>query len=693
VRTPFDTCLSVTTNGAMAALGRFPRCSATTTPQKSKIATTGAGRVLTLRSPGRTRIEDPLRAPVFRTSQFHRYWKTSPPERRVAKIRSAETDIGALAKFANEPGFILLREKSGWRMYRRPVRVLSARDPETLQDALAAIDQQVRSGGEAAGFLSYEAGYALEPKLRPRLGGRSDLLCWFGFYDTALRLDQLGFPPGDSRQIVQNRAPQITRGQYDAALSAIHEWISAGDVYQINFTYRVAFESLRCAWCLFTSLCHRHPVPYAAFVNTGLEQIVSLSPELFFSIRGRRIVVKPMKGTADRGLTLEDDVRCGEALRVSEKNRAENVMIVDLMRNDLGRICSSGSVRTTRLFEVERFPSVWQMTSTVEGELGEECTPDSVIRALFPSGSVTGAPKIRAMELISELETAPRGIYTGSIGYFARTQAQFNVAIRTAILQGRDGLLGVGGGITYDSSSAEEWKESQSKAAFLTQDAPDFKIIETMRWEREYGLVEEHLQRMRASAEYFGFRFEERTARETLGEVTRGFLDRPQRVRLLLAPDGSLEVDSSEIMDVAPFGQVRLSTQSVLSSDRFLYHKTTRRRMYDEELAAARAAQCDDAVFFNERGELTEGTIHNVFVVQGARWRTPAIACGVLPGTYRALILRSFPNAREDVLKLDDLASADAIYLCNSVRGMFPVRLWGDPKVPQFQARRVPGCC
>lgn len=587
-----------------------------------------------------------------------------------------------MAKFATEPGFVLLREESGWRMYRRPARIVTADNPQALDRALAEIDCHVKSGGEAAGFLSYEAGYALEPKLRPLLGERSDLLCWFGLYDAAVTLDNLSFPPGDSEELVRHSTSTITRGQYDEALGAIHDWISAGDVYQINFTYRLDFESTSCAWCLFTSLCYRHPVPYAAFVNTGLEQIVSLSPELFFSIRDRRIVVKPMKGTADRGLTLEDDVRHAEALRVSEKNRAENVMIVDLMRNDLGRICSTGSVKTTRLFEVERFPSVWQMTSTIEGRLCDECTPDSVIRALFPSGSVTGAPKIRAMQLISALETTPRGVYTGSIGYFAPARAQFSVAIRTVVLRGQDALLGVGGGITYDSSSADEWKESQSKAAFLTQDAPDFKIIETMRWEGEYRLLEEHLDRMRSSAEYFGFRFEEGAVREALEKIVPKFAARPYRVRLLLAQDGSIELDPSEIIDVAPFGRVRISRQTVLSSDRFLYHKTTRRALYNEELAAARAAGCDDALFFNERGELTEGAIHNVFVVNGALWRTPAIACGVLPGTYRASILKNRRNTREDVLTLDDLLRADAIYLCNSVRGLFPVRPLEDPPAP-----------
>jgi para-aminobenzoate synthetase / 4-amino-4-deoxychorismate lyase len=295
------------------------------------------------------------------------------------------------------------------------------------------------------------------------------------------------------------------------------------------------------------------------------------------------------------------------------------------------------------------------------------------------------------MELIAEVETAKRGVYTGSIGYFAPGQAQFNVAIRTPVLHGREGLLGVGGGITYDSFPAEEWNESQSKAAFLSQQAPDFKIIETMRWDGEYALFEDHLRRMRASAEYFGFQFKDTAIRRTLEEMAPSFTNRPHRVRLLLSQDGSIEIESSEI-DFVLFGRVRLSAQTVCSSDRFLYHKTTRRKMYVEELAAAKAAGCDDALFFNERGELTEGAVHNVFVVKDGIWRTPAIACGLLPGTYRAFILRTRDNARDDVLTLDDLACADAIYLCNSVRGIFQVRL-SEKLTPRAASLATRGVC
>jgi para-aminobenzoate synthetase / 4-amino-4-deoxychorismate lyase len=558
-------------------------------------------------------------------------------------------------------------------MYRRPARILSPHSPGELADALLEIDRHVREGGEVAGFLRYEAGYALEEKLRPLLRNSLDL-CWFGLYDQALPFP-FSIPPNNTENIIEKETSTITRAQYDLALHAIHDWISAGHVYQVNFTYRLAFRSLCSPWHLFAALCDRHPVPYAAFVNTGVEQIVSLSPELFFRTQGNDILVKPMKGTADRGFTLGDDRRRGEALRLSAKNRAENVMIVDLMRNDLGRICRAGSVKTSRLFEVERFPSVWQMTSTVAGELNNASTPSSILKALFPSGSVTGAPKIRAMELIAELETSQRGVYTGAIGYFAPAHSQFNVAIRTAVLRDGQGLIGVGGGITYDSSTCEEWNESQSKAAFLTRTTPIFKIIETLRWEEtEYWFLNEHLDRMCASAEYFGFRFDRLAALQALEQAASHLEGIPHRVRLLLAQDGSLEIDCG-VLDGVRLGQVRLASQTVVTTDRFLYHKTTHRRIYDQELAAARAAHCDDALFFNERNELTEGAIHNVFVVTDGIWRTPPVASGVLPGTYRASILRNCANAREDVLTLQDLNGNDEIYLCNSVRGVFRARL------------------
>lgn len=590
-----------------------------------------------------------------------------------------------MAEAAAQPGFALLREGWTWRLYRNPQGLLVPTDADSLTDSLRRIEDHVQRGGEAAGLLRYEAGYALEPRLRPLLAQATSPLAWFGLYANCTILDDLAFPADDTNFSINHLRLAITRDRYCGKIADIRRLIEAGEVYQINFTTRVEFETRCSAWELFCGLCRRHPVPYAAFLNMGDEHIVSLSPELFFQIEDGRITVRPMKGTAPRGRTLEEDIAAGEALRVDEKNRAENVMIVDLMRNDLGRICRTGTVKTPNLFDVERYPSVWQMTSTVEGELVEGCTIESTVRALFPSGSVTGAPKIRAMEHIAALEALPRGAYTGAIGFFAPRRSCFNVAIRTVTLRGQSGTMGVGGGITHGSSAPAEWEECQWKAAFLTQSQPEFKILETTLWDGEYRFLEDHLARMRDSAEYFGFRFNEQEIRKALEDLAARFARMPQRVRITLAPDGTLEIEHRDYRDQR-FGRVRISNRRFSSNDRFLYHKTTNRRLYDEEFTTTRRAQCDDALFFNEQGELTEGAIHNVFVVKDGVWRTPPVSCGLLPGTARAQILRERPDAREAILTIDDLLHADGIYLCNSVRGMYPVELVFEDSVRPEQA-------
>jgi para-aminobenzoate synthetase / 4-amino-4-deoxychorismate lyase len=578
-----------------------------------------------------------------------------------------------LAEAASQLGFVLLRDRSVWRLYQNPQQLLVASDAESLKDLLGRIEEYVKGGGEAAGLLRYEAGYALESRLRPLLKEASGPLACFGLYEKCTILDEMPDPIHRDVEIEDLRMA-ITRDRYQGKIAAIIRLIEAGEVYQINFTTRVHFKIRRSAWELFCSLFRRHPVPYAAFLNAGDERIVSLSPELFFQIEQGRITVRPMKGTAPRGRTLREDLAYAEALQKDPKNRAENVMIVDLMRNDLGRICRIGSVKTPKLFDVERYPSLWQMTSTVEGQLLEGCRIESVVAALFPSGSVTGAPKIRAMEHIAPLETSERGAYTGALGYFAAEGASFNVAIRTATLRGQWGTMGVGGGITYSSSAAAEWDECQWKAAFLTQSQPDFKILETMYWDGAYRHLEDHIARMKESAEYFDFCFDEFKIRSALQNLTARFRSVPQRVRMTLERDGKLELEHGDYVDER-FGRVGISNRPVSSSDRFLFHKTTNRRLYDREIVAARRAGCDDALFFNERGELTEGAIHNVFVVKDGVWRTPPISSGLLPGTCRGQILRERRDACEVTLSLNDLLQADGIYLCNSVRGMYPVVL------------------
>ena len=583
-----------------------------------------------------------------------------------------------LALAAEKPGFAFLRNRSTWRLYRAPHRVLIPNNADSLAESLRRVEDHVNRGGEAAGLLRYEAGYAFEPRLRPLLGRAEGPLAWLGLYGDCAILENPPLLPDDESIQVDRPRLDMPREKYCRKIEEIRQLIEAGEVYQINFTTRVEFEIGCSAWQLFCALCRRHPVPYAAFLNLGDEQVVSLSPELFFEIESGRITVRPMKGTAPRGRTLEEDIAAGEVLRVDAKNRAENVMIVDLMRNDLGRICRTGTIATTKLFDVERFPSVWQMTSTVEGELKADCTIESVVRALFPSGSVTGAPKIRAMEHIAHLENSPRGAYTGAIGFVAPQNAFFNVAIRTLTLRGSSGTMGVGGGITHDSSPLAEWQECHWKAAFLTESEPEFKLLETTLWDGEYRFLEAHLARMRDSAGYFGFRFCEAEIREALADRAAKCSSTPQRVRITLSGDGKLEIEHRDFVNEL-FGRVRISNRRTSSSDRFLFHKTTNRKVYDEEFAAVRQAGFDDTLFFNERGELTEAAAHNVFVVKDGIWKTPPVACGLLPGTARAQVLRDEPNAREAILTLDDLVQADEIYLCNSVREVYRVALvWDD---------------
>ena len=588
--------------------------------------------------------------------------------------RGNRTDRGVDNRNAEERGFALIRDGSVWRLYAKPFEILEPTDEISLVGALRRVQAHVDEGGQAAGLIRYEAGYALEPRLRPLLANVRRSLAWFGLYEKCRSLKEFPSSEDDSDVGIRNLHLAIRRENYFHKIAAIRGLIEDGEVYQINFTTQVEFETSLRGWDLFSGLFHRHPVPHAAFLNLGDEQILSLSPELFFEVDRGLITVRPMKGTAPRGRTLDADVAVGEALRIDPKNRAENVMIVDLMRNDLGRICRAGTVKTPKLFEVERYPSVWQMTSTVEGELVERSGIESIIRALFPSGSVTGAPKIRAMERIAQLELSPREAYTGAIGFFAPGRAVFNVAIRTITLRGHSGTMGIGGGITHGSSAAEEWEECHWKAAFLTHTQPEFKILETMYWDGEYRHCEDHISRMKQSAEYFGFAFDEATTRSALDNLAATFPDSPQRVRVTLDAKGTLETEHREYRDER-LGRVRISSHTVSSADRFLFHKTTNRDLRNAETAAARKAGFDDALFFNERGELTEGSIHNIFVVKDGVWRTPPISCGLLPGTCRAQILRDEPNVREEILTIENLMHADAIYLCNSVRGVYRVDL------------------
>lgn len=569
-------------------------------------------------------------------------------------------------------------------LYENPVEIIRCDDPAGAEAALARLGGAGARGLHAAGFLSYELGYLLEPKLAPLLPPeRGQPLIWMGLFEKRRDLDS----PGAAESIaersrgdhqVENLHPAMDRGDYLTLARRVKDYIAAGDVYQINLTFKMLFEFAGDALSLYAELRRRQRVAHGAFIRSHDFDILSLSPELFLSIADGRALAKPMKGTAARGKTPQEDAELAAWLRADEKSRAENLMIVDLLRNDLSRIAEIGSVAVPELFSVESFPTVHQMTSSVTARLRADTGAEEIIRSLFPCGSITGAPKVRAMEIIRELEPDARGAYTGAIGAIAPGgDLAFNVAIRTLVVD-RDGRgeMGIGSGIVHDSDPVAEYEECLLKARFLSVPAPDFQLIETLRWSRGdgYALIEEHLARLAGSAARFGFPCEPVKARAALEDAVAATDGDDLRLRLLLDRDGEIEVTAAALAprDPATVWRYAVSECRVDPDDPLLYHKTTRRALYDGERARLTAESgCDEVVFLNTRGEVTEGAISTVFVAHGGRLLTPPLACGLLPGTLRQSLLDD-PGVEieERVLYPEDLAGAETVYLGNSVRGL-----------------------
>jgi para-aminobenzoate synthetase/4-amino-4-deoxychorismate lyase len=589
------------------------------------------------------------------------------------------------------------------RLFVDPLRVCIANHAAELPALFEEIERAVDGGLYAAGYFSYECGAFFEPTAVGPIktsGQRSaGPLAWFGIYERPHLFDhQTGtFPEGDPPGLASSRlnpdleppgdsaldcSQVLTEQEYAQRIDAIHEWIRAGDVYQLNFTMPLRVHAPGSSAALYRRLRRLQPAPYGAFLHTQPNRrILSFSPELFFRVESgeetRRITTRPMKGTAPRGRITRDDRALADWLRNDPKNRAENVMIVDLLRNDLGRLCTFGSVRAENLFAVERYPTLWQMTSTITGELRVGINFQQIFRALFPCGSVTGAPKIRAMQLLSELEQRPRGIYTGAIGFFSKQESVFNVAIRTLTLDGEAGSIGVGSGIVIDSKPADEWRECLLKAEFLTRPAsrpsPDsFSLVETLLWRGEYPLIEMHLDRLEDSAQYFAFPYNRAEMRAVLDAFGAQFSDRqPRKVRLLLNLVGELSITDELLPEqISEPLRVLIATERTDPNDPMYFHKTTHRPLYARALQAAKQSGYDDVVFLNLQGEVTEGAIHNIFIEKSGRLFTPPIDCGLLPGVHRRHILANRANAEERILTIEDLRGADAIYLSNAVRGL-----------------------
>ena len=577
-----------------------------------------------------------------------------------------------MARLSDSAPFVLLDDARAdgaapARLYRDPVRVVKARDVSEVAGALA----EIRGCGlHAAGFLSYEAGFALEPKLGQPPKVPVPLL-WFGLFATFEDIAPEDVPallPNPAGAWARAPKPRISRAAYDIELTRVKEWITAGDIYQANLTIRADVATAGDPLALYAGLRARAQAGHGGVVWTGEDWLLSLSPELFFALHEGKITTRPMKGTAARVADPAADATNAQSLTTDPKPRAENLMIVDLLRNDLSRVAVPGSVEVPSLFAIESYPTVHQMTSTVTAQLRTGLGAVDVIEAIFPCGSITGAPKIRAMEVIGAVEAEPRGAYTGSIGRIdANGDAAFNVAIRTLHLRSGESraTLGLGGGIVADSEAGSEWRECLAKGVFVA--SPErFDLIETMRFDPEGGihLLDRHVARIGDSARTFGFPFDRHAARNELQAATFR-VDSPRRVRLMLSPTGQIAIEIG-VLHAVPDGPVNvaLAPLPVAPDDYRLAHKTSNRDFYN---AARAKAGTFEVALVDAGGFITEGSFTNIFVKGEGALLTPPLTRGLLPGVLRAELIAN-GSAMEADLHAGDLAGG--FFIGNASRGL-----------------------
>ncbi len=557
-------------------------------------------------------------------------------------------------------------------------------EPTSRTQAAEAIREaeELRRSRILAGWLAYELGSSQSPGSRDRRSAGP--LLELGAYRSPAAWKAGGSCSVTPFQLSDFRL-DLSRDEYLERIERILGEIAAGNVYQVNLSLRLHFRFQGDPRALFLSLFRSQPARYVSLFRNGRRWILSFSPELFLRWEGDNVLMKPMKGTAPRGRFRREDEERSAWLRSDGKSLAENLMIVDLVRNDLGRLARFGSVQVLERFETELLPTVIQMTSTVGAALRSGSTLADLLDATFPCGSVTGAPKLSAMRLISELESGPRGVYCGALGCVGTDWGQWSVGIRTLVLEPADGtdaaigsdpsgdyvgVLGIGSGIVADSDPIEEWEECRLKAHFVTSPRPQFQLLESLRWEGRAVRLEAHLDRMAESASYFGFPFDRESIRRAILEAgRRRCRNGSHKLRVLLDPQGECSIEHCGLEELSEPVRIALASEITDSRDSFLFHKTTQRGRYERAQAAARARGFWDLLFRNERGEVTEGSISNVFIRMGQEWRTPPLESGLLPGVMRERIIGE-RNAVEKAFDVDELRRADEILLTNSVRGV-----------------------
>lgn len=551
--------------------------------------------------------------------------------------------------------------------FTAPRAVLVANTLAEVQPLLDTVHAHATAGHWCVGYLRYEAAPAFDTALKAH--SPNGPLAWFGVYDEPLPWPDT--PPADTAVLARLNDPD--RAAFDTALGEVHAAIAAGDVYQVNHTVQLQGHlGSGSAQALFQALQRAQPGGYAACIDSGGEQILSVSPELFFDWTGGQLLTRPMKGTAPRGNSATSDADLANALRASPKEQAENVMVVDMLRNDVSRVALPHSVKVPRLFHLEALPSVWQMTSDVTATTRPGTTLADVFAALFPCGSVTGAPKVRAMQLIHQLEPGPRGVYCGAVGVVRPGgDATFNVAIRTVTLQGDTLACGIGSGITADAQPDAEWREWRHKRAFLERARAPFELLETLALENgACRNAPRHLARLAGAAAHFGYPWRLDVAEAALDAVRQRHPSGAWRVRLLWHPDGRAEAQAFTLSDTSSPVRLQLAAQAFgMADSEFTRFKTTRRDHYDAVAPADPAVF--DTVLWNERGELTECTRGNIALLLDGQWVTPPLHCGLLPGVGRAQALTE-GRLQEKVVTLGALPRVEALAFVNSLRGWLP---------------------
>lgn len=571
------------------------------------------------------------------------------------------------------------KNRGNWLLFTDPVEVVSTSDTTKVVDLLRDVETKVESQKlYAAGFISYEASSAFDAAFTAEKQSTLPLFC-FGLFADVQVLDE---PPSiDGEFHLNGWHESDSKDRYLEHLAAIKKHIYAGDTYQVNYTFKRRADYIGNPQALFHQFAK--DAPYAAYLELDDFAICSNSPELFFSKTGSKVTTKPMKGTIRRGLNLQDDELRQKELASSEKDRAENIMIVDMIRNDLGRVAKTGSVKVIEPFQLEKYPTLWQMTSTVIAETESSCV--EVISALFPCASITGAPKIETMKIIAELEAQSRGVYTGCIGYMAPGgMAQFSVAIRTAVLNFSDQQLnyGVGSGVVWDSDPSQEYEECLLKSLAVEREIEtlDFELLETMLWQKEQGyfLLDYHLMRLQDSASYFDFVANELKINGALRQLSvelesQGYAR--QRVRMTISKAGHVHLESTPLEGSNLLGEskiVRLSDLPIDIANPFYYHKTTQRQIY--EAPRQQHADCFDVLLWNEHNQITEFTIANFVLELDGKHYTPPVSCGLLNGTYRQYLIDQ-GKLEERIIYKDELNEQSKIYLINSVRQWVRVSL------------------